>query len=204
MIEDFPASHSMDTTWYAIDRRGHVAVFETGEDGHGPAEARDEQLLQGLWSLRHPDGVDYPGLEEVASRCGVFYFTFGGPSDPIRPYDRAIAPERPLHVDQLPPEVRRRWKQIRFESVDFSESELVQPAEFFPCVFWYDNQGAYLCGDGKTVRPVSGREADFADFTREFRTQDPETARGLHFEMPGGQTNQAESPPDPEGGPGEQ
>ena len=30
---DFPAAHSMDTCFFAVDRDGHVAVFETGEAG---------------------------------------------------------------------------------------------------------------------------------------------------------------------------
>ncbi len=37
-MEDFPAAHSMDTTWFAIDRDGHVAVFETGEAGCVPTD----------------------------------------------------------------------------------------------------------------------------------------------------------------------
>ena len=38
MKTDFPAAHSMDTTWFAIDRDGHVAVFESGEAGAVPTE----------------------------------------------------------------------------------------------------------------------------------------------------------------------
>jgi hypothetical protein len=36
---DFPAAHSMDTTWFAVDRDGHVAAFETGEAGAVPTTA---------------------------------------------------------------------------------------------------------------------------------------------------------------------
>jgi hypothetical protein len=38
-MQDFPAAHSMDTTWFAIDRDGHVAMFETGEAGCVPRDA---------------------------------------------------------------------------------------------------------------------------------------------------------------------
>ena len=48
---DFPAAHSMDTTWFAVDRDGHVAAFESGEAGAVPTEA----YL----------GEDYPALEEL-------------------------------------------------------------------------------------------------------------------------------------------
>ena len=33
---DFPAAHSMDTEWFAIDADGHVAVLESSEDGEVP------------------------------------------------------------------------------------------------------------------------------------------------------------------------
>lgn len=33
---DFPAAHSMDSTWFAVDADGHVALFETGEGGAIP------------------------------------------------------------------------------------------------------------------------------------------------------------------------
>ncbi|BDG05424.1 hypothetical protein [Anaeromyxobacter oryzae] len=36
---DFPAAHSMDTAWFAVDRDGHVALFQTGESGAVPTDA---------------------------------------------------------------------------------------------------------------------------------------------------------------------
>jgi hypothetical protein len=54
---DFPAAHSMDTAWFAVDRDGNVALFETGEAGALPAGAADEE------------GAAYGHLEELAPRC---------------------------------------------------------------------------------------------------------------------------------------
>ncbi len=48
---DYPAAHSMDTTWFAVDRDGHVAAFESGEAGAVPKEA----YL----------GEDYPPLDDL-------------------------------------------------------------------------------------------------------------------------------------------
>ncbi len=39
MNSDFPAAHSMDTCWFAVDRDGHLAVFDSGEEGAVPNEA---------------------------------------------------------------------------------------------------------------------------------------------------------------------
>jgi predicted DNA-binding WGR domain protein len=40
---DVPAAHSMDTEWFALDTRGHVAVFSTLEDGALPNGAVADQ-----------------------------------------------------------------------------------------------------------------------------------------------------------------
>ena len=39
MDDDFPAAHSMDSCFFAIDRDGHVAVFATLEAGALPEDA---------------------------------------------------------------------------------------------------------------------------------------------------------------------
>jgi hypothetical protein len=39
MRDDFPAAHSMDTTWFAVDEDGRVARFDSGEAGAVPLEA---------------------------------------------------------------------------------------------------------------------------------------------------------------------
>lgn len=43
---DYPAAHSMDTNWFAVDCDGHVACFDSDEPGAVPA-----QLLQGTDTL---------------------------------------------------------------------------------------------------------------------------------------------------------
>jgi|SRR5579884_503297 len=39
MDSDFPAAHSMDTTWFAVDKDGHVACFHSHEAGAVPETA---------------------------------------------------------------------------------------------------------------------------------------------------------------------
>jgi len=39
MDADFPAAHSMDTMWFAVDKDGRVACFDSGEAGAVPAGA---------------------------------------------------------------------------------------------------------------------------------------------------------------------
>ena len=37
-MADFPAAHSMDSTWFAVDLDGHVALFDTDEAGTLPSQ----------------------------------------------------------------------------------------------------------------------------------------------------------------------
>jgi hypothetical protein len=43
-MKDFPAAHSMDTTWFAVDADGNVGRFRSGEDGAVPLEAPSEEI----------------------------------------------------------------------------------------------------------------------------------------------------------------
>lgn len=38
-MTEFPAAHSMDTDWYAVDKTGHVARLSSGEEGAVPNAA---------------------------------------------------------------------------------------------------------------------------------------------------------------------
>jgi hypothetical protein len=50
--QDFPAAHSMDSAWFAVDRDGRVAYFSTGEAGAMPEDAADnEELYEALNAL---------------------------------------------------------------------------------------------------------------------------------------------------------
>jgi hypothetical protein len=187
MDHDFPAAHSMDALWFAVDATGHVAMFSSGENGHVPKGAYDESLGGDLWRALRPgqSDDDYYDLydDQRAAQLGLFFFDYADSFLPISCYLRSEPPATPLHVDELPPEYRRRIKQIRFTKVDFSATPALQPVEFFPCDYWYaGNRIAYLCGDGKTVRPVPGHEAQFLEFRDEFRRDFPDEARNLHFE----------------------
>ena len=76
-MEDFPAAHSMDTTWFAIDRDGNLAVFDSGEAGAVPEETIADQgfphedeirALPANGVLMDPDGLrvgTQPGHEHV-------------------------------------------------------------------------------------------------------------------------------------------
>ena len=48
MEPDFPAAHSMDSCWFAVDRDGFVAYFSTGEAGAMPETGYQGEEASGL------------------------------------------------------------------------------------------------------------------------------------------------------------
>src|SRR5215470_11324975 len=77
--EDFPAAHSMDATWFAVDQDGHIGMFHSGEAGAVPAEVNDTigqsddavlEALEPLPVIGEPrfdlSGMFHPGLRSGA------------------------------------------------------------------------------------------------------------------------------------------
>jgi hypothetical protein len=175
----------MDTTWYAVDAAGHVAVFESGENGHAPTTAEEGAIfLQELFWARHPtaDRDAYAPDEALALEFGFYAYLCGEGFDPIDVYERLVVPPNPVHVDQLPPDVRRGCKTLRLPFA-FAETERFQPMEFFECTYWSeDDRTGFVASDGITVRPLPGKEHLFADMVRRLRLEEPEVAARYRFE----------------------
>jgi hypothetical protein len=70
---------------------------------------------------------------------------------------------------------------MRFDGLSFTETAHLQPLEHTDCVSW---EAAYLDVTGKKVRPVPGREDDYADAVGEL---DGMPGEGFEIEPPGGE-----------------
>jgi hypothetical protein len=249
MDTDFPAAHSMDTVWFAVDRDGHVALFRSGEAGAVPEEAfagdeayrAQRELMQllpasgirvdlagrvmpGEEEARHyrDNSLQWPVLmflnsfepvqwaidagqaqplqatpgvaiilrglstedhkelhdEGVCRGCFVFYEDpQRGPSQRAAdhgfyeydhltenwisgPYGRERCPQQPVHIDQLPPEIREQIKSMRFDSLRFTDTPHIQPVEHAECISW---EGAWMDVTGKHIRPIPGQEELYAE-----------------------------------------
>jgi hypothetical protein len=130
------------------------------------------------WAPRTLQDVPFYG------RYGLTYWNF------TAPYIRAALPADLLHVDQLPPDLRKRARRHRFTAVSFAEREYVQPTAYLACDGWgYSTRLAYLADDGKTFRPMPGREGEFSRFHREFLAADPRRAEWFVFDGPTGESH---------------
>lgn len=184
---DFPAAHSMDTYWFAVDERGQVAAFETGEDGHAP-NVKDNDVFSDIYALRFGpydyDDNDGWDPEEWAILLGITFYRYPYRGDLlVLPYERTVIPAVPLHLDQLPHDLRWKCREVEFSMLSFAQFDTLQPLDVSGELdvtfdFWYSEQRpAYLCGDGMTVRPIRGSEENYARFVREHRHQYPEQYR---------------------------
>jgi hypothetical protein len=277
METDFPAAHSMDTCWFAVDGDGHVAFFGSGEAGAVPFDASLEEpyaVLQELsqtlpqtevlynfagqlppgplgargehWSVAIQDtpealffltslepiraeiasgqavqvratggavaviitNLTRPLVQRIhdASAClGCFFHYIPDPGDDMPqpaghglfeyhhlcenwisgPYGLKEVPDRPVHVDQLPPRLREAVGQFRFPSLCFARAPHIQPIEHDTCISW---EPAYLTGDGLTIRPHTKNEIDpqmsYAEVYRDWTGQGREWLAGIHIEPP--------------------
>src|SRR5579875_3709198 len=58
--DDFPAAHSMDTSWFAVDGSGNIGLFTSHE--HGPVpQALGEQDIDAL-------------IESMVTRCPLVFW----------------------------------------------------------------------------------------------------------------------------------
>ena len=74
---DYPACHSMDTTLFAVDKDGNIAIMESGEDGAIPLkiniqmefsdflEEHAQLIGNNLFRLNINDEI----IEDIISKC---------------------------------------------------------------------------------------------------------------------------------------
>ncbi len=70
--EDYPAAHSMDTTWFAVDAQGHIGMFSSGEAGAVPVGAlRDEEASEEVYSLLTDEILEKPRTDALLDPRGL-------------------------------------------------------------------------------------------------------------------------------------
>lgn len=144
---DFPAAHSMDSEWFAVDKDGNIALFETGEAGIIPNHAIGadqgavfEVLDQLSTSLGLPteDGFDEALSEERLNKLGVFRYEYDDYGSG-EPYDRTFVPKAPRKLAQLPASLQKIFGSVKFTDVSFNIDESIAPRRYFECTGWGDD-----------------------------------------------------------------
>lgn len=85
------------------------------------------------------------------------------------PYGRRAIPATAMRVHQLPAGIREELIAQRFETC-FQDEVHLQPVDHARC---NSAVSAYLCLDGRTVRPIPGRESEYRQFFLPRHRRDP-------------------------------
>ena len=116
-------------------------------------------------------------FDELPELLGLYTYEHSCENWISGPYERRGNPTRPLRADQLPLDSRALVEGMRFASLSFAEAEQIQPVDHAECDSW---ESAYLDLDGKTIRALPGREAEFLEsyandrqIREEFRIEPP-------------------------------
>lgn len=135
--QDYPAAHSMDTTWFAVDKDGYLAVLETGVSGPVPLEigSRDAEEIQECWSLSKELGTT-----KFAEKA-IYRYTCDSEwrAKLVESYERVIqdAHNKPmLKFEDLDKVMQEVVKPFHFRDRRFAEAKLIQPALVTPCAFY--------------------------------------------------------------------
>lgn len=147
MEADFPAAHSMDSEWFAVDQEGNIAIFETQEAGIIPdtAEGADQGSVYGVldqfssaFNLPEFHDMDDEVLtDERLNILGVFHYVHDDYQG--EPYDRRYVPRNPRKLKDLPAELQSIFGSVRFVDFKFSEMPQIFPRRYFACIGWGDD-----------------------------------------------------------------
>src|SRR3989442_9050082 len=104
MEADYPAAHSTDASWYAVDQNGNVALFITGAGGAVPNNAYSPEAAEYLDEFdADEEGAGVPAADLPDARH-LFVYQTGALDEALAEcYERRREPEQPLHIHQLPP-----------------------------------------------------------------------------------------------------
>lgn len=155
--EDYPAAHSMDTTWFAVDKDGSVAMFRSEETGAVPcAHARDQTSgREFLAHIAKSRGQVLPrdfSRHNMADLLGIYVYSCGMDNYPtgdneeleeeeyredvINPYELEAKPGTPLAVSDLPEFLQDEARHAMSYDGSFKDSPWLQPALQVPCQSW--------------------------------------------------------------------
>jgi hypothetical protein len=154
----------MDTMWFAVDRDGHVAVFDSGEAGAVPTEGYNEdwgpildELVKAAGGKPDGDDDDWDQRPAKLAALGLYYYRHDEFENALAgAYDRIEAPATPIGGDRVP---RGLLKEMVSFDGRFAETARLQPVEHWQSEAWSE---AWISSDGKSVRCLPGHEAEYA------------------------------------------
>lgn len=172
-MSDFPAAHSMDTEWFAVDDAGHVAVFDSYEGGAVPDDAPPSGLDVDLADVvaavpwvdeRHPEQrTSWSRAADAAQGIFVYQHTLTDNHTP-GPYTRVARPLVPLRADAMPAALGA--VTTRLQGVRFAHRPLLQPMDYATCRAYTDQRWISLEFGALVATDDLARASQIAEWLR--------------------------------------
>jgi hypothetical protein len=123
----------------------------------------------------------YEGIEpREYSKFGLYHYNCCEDQLAV-PYGRHTIPDKPLEIDQLPPELRDEFVRLQFTDLSFADTPYIQPASRTKSFCW---DGGYLAEDFKTFKANPGQEDEYKECYKNMTTEG--YINDFKFEPPNG------------------
>lgn len=188
-MEDFPAGHSMDSTWFAVDEAGEVAFFDTGEGGAIPKqgfpvggeagveggleswelsfqllqrEAKGDPALAAVLPASAEELGDWLECEQDAEfrlLLSLGVHVYSCGEQDAYPYFRVSLPSQPGRLDQLPEALRERFAGAQLP-LRFVSAPQIAPGAYVPVESW---SGYWFDTEGAAHLAVGGKPGGLSE-----------------------------------------
>lgn len=139
------ALRGLDVEWFAVDRRGCLAMLTSGHGAIPKAVFESEERLDRLSEFfgARPGGSEAKLAERLSvvgghesflaeARRGLFSYSHSSYST-LDPYELIALPLTPATVGVLPAEIQAMLHAFRFDYLEFATAERIHVQEHFDC-----------------------------------------------------------------------
>jgi hypothetical protein len=144
---------------------GVAVIFRGLSDGVARRLHKDGHCLSCFFHFWFPDLAESERDQVRPADVGLFDYRHPTNNWIAAPYGRQMVPSLPLHIDQLPPDLRALVGAMQFNKLRFAETAHIQPCEWGMVNCW---QAAYLSANGLHIREIGCHYADADADTEEY------------------------------------
>ena len=180
-IPDYPAAHSMDTTWFAVDENGEIGRFETGGCGSAPLlEGMEppslEEKLRSHYTKAYAYEDQYLAVEDYLREQGyddgddenenrimpIHEYEPHGESNSL--YYWRCSPQKALTWDELPKHLQNGRHLLRLKDYDFRSREPIDPYEYVTQCYadWTSLENIYPQSYDQTIFPILNADGSWS------------------------------------------
>jgi hypothetical protein len=129
--------------WFGVDSAGELACFITSGFALVPKLVfRDKEMLWNIYNYFYVEPEDYSSLIKTSSLmdydinlyASKGLYSYDNPSDINKPYELIKTTEFPVHISDLPEEIREWLEPLTFSDFEFSLTKIIDVSRYFECI----------------------------------------------------------------------